>query len=76
MKLGTISVFIGLVLCVLGGRWYRGIMKVAVGFAGTAGTAMANLDRAARMAGGIVCLGLVVVIIGMVALLFTKDEDD
>ena len=74
MKLGTISVFIGLVLCVLGGLWYRGIMKVAVGFAGTA---MANnLDRTARMAGGLVCLGLVLVIIGMVALLFTKDEDD
>jgi len=74
MRLGTIAILIGLVLAGLGSLWFWQIMKVAVAFAGT-GVAI-NLQNTTKIAGGVVFLGLALMIMGVAALVFTKDDGD
>jgi hypothetical protein len=73
MSFGSIIGWVGLLVSGLGGFWYWRLMLVAVSFAGT--PLSANVDRTAKLALGVVCVGLLMSLIGLVVNLLSRNED-
>ena len=66
----------GSTLCVLGGLYYWRLRELTVGFSGTNSEITDSIALTGKIAISVICLGLVLLISGAVALMNSSNEDN